>query len=289
MKKSKLILTGLFIALTMLFTACNNNDDGTIAPSNIEKATAILQAIQTGNVTAMQNYVNQTSYTQHNLSFPDGIASVIGTIQSGGLNGTTVNTIRSFEDGNIVVLHSIYGGTWNGGTPQVAFDVFRFENGLAVEHWDNLQDVADPVIDSVNGHTQTDGAMLGNGDIATNKAVISSFAENVLVGGSWITAAPNYFTANGDYIQHSVGTPNGIAWFSPFGDSFQYYNSESPKYIYGAGDFVLIMSQGNAAVGFGDTAFYDLFRLKEGKIIEHWDTQQQIPPKANWANSNGKW
>ena len=50
MKKSKLILTGLFIALTMLFTACNNNDDdGTIAPSNIEKATAILQAIQTGN------------------------------------------------------------------------------------------------------------------------------------------------------------------------------------------------------------------------------------------------
>ncbi|WP_299157790.1 hypothetical protein [uncultured Tenacibaculum sp.] len=101
MKKSKLILAGLFIAFIMFVTACSNND-GTIAPTNIEKATAILQSIQTGNVTAMQNYVNQTSYTQHNLSFPDGIASVIGAIQSGELNGTTVNTIRSFEDGNIV-------------------------------------------------------------------------------------------------------------------------------------------------------------------------------------------
>lgn len=289
MKKSKLILTGLFIAFTMHFISCSDDDNGTIELSNKEKAVAIIQSIETDDVTAMQNYVNQTTYIQHNLSFPNGIEPIIGAIQSGGLDGTTVNTIRSFEDGNIVVLHSIYGGTWNGGTPQVAFDVFRFENGLAVEHWDNLQDVSNPVIDIVNGNTQTNGPLIGTGDMLANKTVISSFAEEVLVGGSWVTAAPNYFNSAGDYIQHSVGTPNGIAWFAPFGDAFQYYDNESPRYMYGAGDFVLIMSQGNAAVGFGDTAFYDLFRLENGKIIEHWDTQQQIPPQTDWANSNGKW
>ncbi len=289
MKKSKL-LTGLLISFSVLLISCSNDDDsGTIKPSNGEKAWAILQSIQTGDVTAMQDYVNQTTYIQHNLSFPDGIGSVIGAIQSGALDGTTVNTIRSFEDKDIVVLHSIYGGTWNGGTPQVAFDVFRFENGLAVEHWDNLQNISDPVVDAVNGNTQTDGALIGNGDPVVNKGIISSFAKEVLVGGSWVTAAPDFFNANGDYIQHSVGTPNGIAWFAPFGDAFQYYDNESPRFIYGAEDFVLIMSQGNAAVGVGDTAFYDLFRLEDGKIIEHWDTQQQIPPQSEWANSNGKW
>lgn len=288
MKKSKLILRGLFIAFTLLFMSCSD-DDGTIEPSNLEKAIAILQSIQTGDVTAMQNYVNQTTYIQHNLSFPDGIAPVIGTIQSGALNGTTVNTVRSFEDGNIVVLHSIYGGTWNGGTPQVAFDVFRFENGLAVEHWDNLQNVADPVTDAVNGNTQTNGSVIGTGDVVANKALISSFVADVLVGGSWVTAAPTFFNAAGDYIQHSVGTPNGITWMASFGDAFQYYDNDSQRYIYGAEDFVLIMSQGNVNAGVGNTAFYDLFRLENGKIIEHWDTQQQIPPMADWANSNGKW
>ncbi|MBO9411755.1 MULTISPECIES: hypothetical protein [unclassified Ruegeria] len=35
----------------------------------------------------------------------------------------------------------------------------------------------------------------------------------------------------------------------------------------------------------GDWAVFDLFRLKGGKIVEHWDVQEQIGPTETWNNS----
>jgi predicted SnoaL-like aldol condensation-catalyzing enzyme len=50
------------------------------------------------------------------------------------------------------------------------------------------------------------------------------------------------------------------------------------------GNFVLLVSEGL----FGDapTAYYDLFRLEDGRIVEHWDVIQEIP--AEMAHDNGK-
>jgi predicted SnoaL-like aldol condensation-catalyzing enzyme len=36
------------------------------------------------------------------------------------------------------------------------------------------------------------------------------------------------------------------------------------------------------------TAIYDLFRIENGKIAEHWDTLEAIPSRNQWKNSNGK-
>jgi predicted SnoaL-like aldol condensation-catalyzing enzyme len=33
---------------------------------------------------------------------------------------------------------------------------------------------------------------------------------------------------------------------------------------------------------------YDLFRIEKGRIAEHWDTLEAIPPRDQWRNSNGK-
>jgi predicted SnoaL-like aldol condensation-catalyzing enzyme len=41
--------------------------------------------------------------------------------------------------------------------------------------------------------------------------------------------------------------------------------------------------------GKGDhVAYYDLFRLEEGKIVEHWDVIENIPAESEWKNTNGK-
>lgn len=286
----KILNLTVLSALMISFISCNNDDDNTVTiTSNQDKAIALIKAFETGDQTAL-NYVSDATYIQHNLSFPDGKA-VLNSFITGSPTGITVTNHRAFTDGNYVVLHNTYGGTWNNGTPQVAFDVFRFENGLIVEHWDNLQDVSNPETDAVNGNTQVNGSttITDTSLTTSNKEVISNFTKDVLVGGSWITKAPSYFDTEGQYIQHSVGAPNGITWFANFGDSFQYYDSQSPRFIHGEGNFVLIMSQGNEATGNGSTAFFDLFRLENGKIIEHWDTQQTIPPTSEWANTNGKW
>ena len=56
--------------------------------------------------------------------------------------------------------------------------------------------------------------------------------------------------------------------------------------VLGQGNFVLVVSEG----GFGEkpTSFYDLFRVENGKIAEHWDTIETIPPREQWKNVNGK-
>ncbi len=36
------------------------------------------------------------------------------------------------------------------------------------------------------------------------------------------------------------------------------------------------------------TSFYDLFRVENGKIVEHWDVMETIIPKDEWKNANGK-
>jgi predicted SnoaL-like aldol condensation-catalyzing enzyme len=52
------------------------------------------------------------------------------------------------------------------------------------------------------------------------------------------------------------------------------------------GNFVLVVTEAT----FGDvpTGIYDLYRIEDGKIAEHWDTLETIPPRADWKNQNGK-
>ena len=36
------------------------------------------------------------------------------------------------------------------------------------------------------------------------------------------------------------------------------------------------------------TAFYDLYRVDDNKMVEHWYVLQIIPPRVQWKNANGK-
>jgi predicted SnoaL-like aldol condensation-catalyzing enzyme len=54
--------------------------------------------------------------------------------------------------------------------------------------------------------------------------------------------------------------------------------------IVAEGDMVFVMSEG--LMGSTPTAFFDLFRVADGKIVEHWDTIDEIPTQM--AHINGK-
>ena len=36
------------------------------------------------------------------------------------------------------------------------------------------------------------------------------------------------------------------------------------------------------------SSFYGLFRIAEGKLVEHWDTIEAVPARSEWKNDNGK-
>ncbi|MEM6967623.1 MAG: nuclear transport factor 2 family protein, partial [Bacteroidota bacterium] len=92
-------------------------------------------------------------------------------------------------------------------------------------------------------------------------------------------------------LQHNPAVADGL---EGFGAAMKYFaeNGLVMEYdqlhlVLGEGNFVLAVSEGK--FGKGDhTSFYDLFRLENGKIVEHWDVIEPITPEADRKNSNGK-
>ncbi len=84
--------------------------------------------------------------------------------------GFKANVIRVFQDGDYVFTHTEY----DFFGPKAGFDVFRFENGLIVEHWDNLLEVQKP---NPSSRTQFDGAteLKDLSKTEANKKVITDF------------------------------------------------------------------------------------------------------------------
>ena len=67
--------------------------------------------------------------------------------------------------------------------PKIGFDIFRYENGKIVEHWDNLQEK--PTKPNPSGHTMTDGPTeVRDLDKArATKKLVGSFVDDILVNG----------------------------------------------------------------------------------------------------------
>ena len=52
------------------------------------------------------------------------------------------------------------------------------------------------------------------------------------------------------------------------------------------GNFVLAVSEGT--YGGEPTSYYDLWRVENDKITEHWDVMETIADQSTWQNDNGK-
>lgn len=137
-------------AETKAITATSNGEKKSQV-SNINKAKAVLNSLESGDPKAIIDYVSKDGYIQHNLAFADGRQTMLDVLPALKAAGTTVKIVRAFQDGNYVFLQSEYN--LFGAGEQAGFDVFRFKDGVIVEHWDNLTAVAKS---NPSGHTQFD-------------------------------------------------------------------------------------------------------------------------------------
>ncbi|MFC3122808.1 nuclear transport factor 2 family protein [Agaribacter flavus] len=249
-----------------------------------QKETAI-DIIQEGLIESNIDFINKyvaEDYIQHNPQAPDGRAGLIGFTQylasSGAKNKATV--VRALSQDDLVALHVVYEF---GDAKMAAFDLFRFEDGIAVEHWDGLQPWVEK---TVSGRPMTDGPTeitdLDKTD--ENRTLVTNFVNDILVNGQF-DKITNYI---GDvYHQHNPNVGDGLEGLNAFVTYLQ-ENEISFRYtkvhnVVAEGNFVLVQNEGE--FGGKPTAFYDLFRVENGLIVEHWDTVQEIP--AEMAHSNG--
>lgn len=249
---------------------------------NKQKVVSLLKAIETG-ANEPVGYINPNKYIQHNLGVADGLAGFGALLQTLPPKSAKVNTVRAFQDGEFVFTHTDY----NFFGPKIGFDIFRFEDGKIVEHWDNLQETEKP---NPSGHTMIDGTteIKDLHKTEANKALVRNFVDEILVNGKMDKLA-GYFNGD-DYIQHNPNIPDQLSGLgSTLGELAKqgiFLKYDKIHSVLGEGNFVLVVSEGH--FGESHNAFYDLFRVENGKIAEHWDVIEPIAPKESWKNSNGK-
>ena len=168
----------------------------------------------------------------------------------------------------------------------MAFDIFRFEDGLIAEHWDNLADKAQA---NPSGHTQIDGdnEIKDLDKTEINRELVKNFLYDVMQGNH-PEKTPDYFEGD-TYIQHNTVIADGL---SGLGAALESLGKQGIKMIYDKvhqvlahGNFVLAVSEGT--FGGAPTSYYDLWRVEDGKIMEHWDVMETIADKDSWQNQNG--
>lgn len=185
-------------------------------------------------------------------------------------------------DGDLVALHGTYHGF--GPDPLVAFDIFRVDaDGRLAEHWDALAPVVE---DTASGRSQTDGPAEVTAPETTeaNRALVADFARKVLVGADY-SVLTDYISTE-TYHQHNPEAADGLAGF---GAAAATWAEQGKNLLYktvhkviAEGEFVLVQSEGEFGV---PVAYYDLFRVTDGKIVEHWDVIAPVPAALPHTNS----
>jgi predicted SnoaL-like aldol condensation-catalyzing enzyme len=251
---------------------------------NKDKTMAISKSIENGKRHPL-SYIDSRRYVQHNLSLGDGLGPLLEYFDQLPPGTSSVNPLRAIEDGDISLAHIEYHIEPYGHV--VGFEVHRWEDGRVVEHWDNLQPV--PAEPNISGHTAIDGTTEVSDHHLTeqNKDLAARYVQQVLVGRS--LGDLEEFIHHNSYTEHRPTCADGIDHLrgtlqSP-GANASVVHTRLHR-VTGEGNFVLTMSEGESHAS--PVAIFDLFRVAEQRIVEHWDVVEPIPPRHQWKNNNGK-
>ena len=248
--------------------------------SRKESIRTLLKGIETGDPEAVA-VVNEDKYIQHNPLTREGNIGLAELFRRLAKTSPRVEIVRLFEDEDFVFAHTDY----DFNVREIGFEVFRFEDGQAVEHWDNLQTrVSDP---NPSGHTMIDGSteIADLDSTEENREFARSFVDEVLVGRRF-DRLETYIDGD-SYTEHNPRLSDGLPALHTA------LSANKPERVYekihrvlAEGNFVLTVTEGS--LDGVHASFYDLFRLAGGKIVEHWDTTEAVPPRSEWVNENGK-
>jgi predicted SnoaL-like aldol condensation-catalyzing enzyme len=254
-----------------------------MAPNKKDGVCKLLKGIETGDPASVA-VVNEKKYIQHNPQTHEGSEGLADLFKRLSKTSPSVNIVRVFEDGDFVFAHTEY----DFATRNIGFEIFRFENGQAVEHWDNIQNRKGP---NISGHSMVDGEtkVVDYNKTESNRMVIQSFVHDVLIQGHFEKL--NGYINQQRYTEHNPHVGDDLVELSNAlskspNDGSVSTNYEKCHRLLAEGNFVLSVCEGYANQT--PSSFFDLYRLEDGEIVEHWDTTEIIPPRSEWKNNNGK-
>lgn len=222
-------------------------------------------------------------YTQHSTGVEDGQAGFIAFFEPFIERNPKrdIRIVRSLQDGRHVFLqaHQILN---DGEARWVTMDFFDSDaDGKIVEHWDVIGADGPP---NPAGRTMVDGPteVVDHDKTEANKALVRNYIEACLIGRQ-VDRMDEFISADA-FHQHTPKMADGLEAFHAF-----YTASDCPLsyqecfLMVGEGNFVATLNR--ARFGEQDLCHADLFRVEGGKIVEHWDNSEPVPPKVEWTNS----
>lgn len=225
------------------------------------------------------------AFVQHDPNIGDGLPGLKAfTTSLLASPATNITIYRTVVDGDMVALHSKYE-VWPGFSgPVMAFDLFRFKNGKIFEHWGGQTGETGL---NPSGHTQMDGptVVTDRERTAANRALVRRFKQVVTVELRFDRV--DEFINSDHYIQHASNVGDGAARMKARVAGVAKPGSAPvliPRRYIAEGNFVLCLVEAHTEPY---TANYDLFRVENGKIAEHWDVLSVIPTRNRWKNTNG--
>lgn len=245
-----------------------------------------LEGIRDGKVREAVTKYTGDRYTQHSTGVADGIEGFVEFFEPfiERCPVRDIQVVRIIEDGQYVFAH-VFQDINNGEAKWVTADIFDTDkNDKIIEHWDVIQAYEE---NTVSGRTMLDGPTEVEDLDKTeeNKTLIRNFFDDVLIGGKF-NMVTSYISAE-QYNQHNPSVGDGLEGFGvhvkEFAEKGITSSYEKLHLLVGQGNFVATLS--HTKVADEDYCFIDLFRIKSGLIVEHWDIQEKVLPKEQWGNS----
>ena len=250
----------------------------------LEHAKALyLEGIRDGRAREAIEAHTGARYTQHSAGVGDGPEGFVAFFEPFIERNPKreIEIVRGFEDGRFVFVQA-YQSLNDGEAEWVTTDLFDTdENDKIIEHWDIIAPFRGP---NPSGRTTIDGPTevtdLDKTD--QNKAVVREMIKQILMPGGNLDRIGEFIAD--DYIQHNPDVGDGLAEFREL--------AVAPDRALWYSEIVLLVGQGNfvstlcmVSLAGKPYAQADIFRLDNGKIVEHWDNAEPIGPEEEWVNS----
>lgn len=240
-----------------------------------------LEGIAGGNAREAVHAYTGHRYTQHSTGVGDGAEGFLAFFEPFVERNPkrAIDIVRIFEDGPWVFC-SAYQSLNDGAAQWVTMDMFYTDaDGLILEHWDTIAPYLAQTRsgeDMVGGPSEVDA----HADTENNKSIVLEYTKQVRQGGDH--AQLERFVAEG-LIQHAPDIAAGRAGLAQWLSSSEAGDYEMLFRLIGQGNFILTYGKRHAKGN--DIAVFDLYRLANGTIAEHWMNEEEISPRDDWGNS----
>lgn len=240
-----------------------------------------LEGIAGGNARDAVTKYTGHRYTQHSTGVGDGVEGFLSFFEPFVERNPQreIEIVRILEDGPWVFCNA-YQSLNDGDAEWVTMDMFYTDSdGLIIEHWDTIAPYRAETVsgnDMVRGTTAIDSSA----DATANKELVLEYTKQVLQEGK-LNKLDNFVADN--LIQHAATISAGRTGLHDWLASDAAGNYEMLFNLIGQGDFVVTYSKRHRAET--DIAVFDVYRIKNGKIVEHWQNHEEIGPRESWGNS----